>query len=80
MKGLNLWFKNYYAPTPFMWFSLTFLFHSRNCYEYHGMNLRLYANFLWVNNMKKADVAINVTNEGIFHRWNENHKNFVSHV
>ena len=24
--------------TPFMWFSLTSLFHSRNCYEYHGMN------------------------------------------
>ena len=37
MKELNLWFKNYYALTPFMWFSLTSLFHSRNCYEYHGM-------------------------------------------
>ena len=45
MKGLGLWFKNNYALISFMWFSLTLLFHSRDCYEYHGMNKRLLANF-----------------------------------
>ena len=24
LKKERLWFKNYYAPTPFMWFSLSF--------------------------------------------------------
>ena len=45
MEGIRLWFKNYNALKSFYVVSLTFPFHSWDCYLYYMLNKRLYANF-----------------------------------